>query len=212
MKRAFLSLTVAFAVLAIAAAAFAQARPAPKTPAKPAARTPARPAPAATKPGVPSPGAGPIVVIETVKGTIELETYPNEAPKTVEHVLALVKRNFYNGQRVLRVVPGVVQMGDPQTRDMTKRDWWGRGLGAGSGKPIGVGEFSPKRKHRLGSVGMAHAGNAAEGDSQFYISTAARPELDGKYTVMGQVISGMDVAKKLQVGDMIRRVYVKDVK
>ena len=81
-------------------------------------------------------GAGPVLVVETAKGMFEIETYPNEAPKTVEHILALVKRNFYNGLRVHRVVPGfVVQFGDPQTRDMTKRDV-GHG---GSGKPIGVG-------------------------------------------------------------------------
>ena len=46
-----------------------------------------------------SPGAGPVIVFETAKGTFEIETYPNEAPKTVEHILALVKRNFYNGLR-----------------------------------------------------------------------------------------------------------------
>ena len=69
-----------------------------------------------------SPGAGPVVVIETSKGTIEFETYPNEAPKTVAHILALVKRNFYNGLRVHRVVPKfVIQFGDPLTRDMTKK-------------------------------------------------------------------------------------------
>lgn len=198
MKYPLLPLAVLVAALAASASAFAQAKPgAPK------------PAP---KPGVPSPGAGPVVVLETVKGTVEFETYPNEAPKTVEHVLALVKRGFYNGQRVVRVVPGVVQMGDPQTRDMTKRDMWGRGMGAGSGKPIGVAEFSPKRKHKIGAIGMAHAGVASEADSQFYIATHARPELDGRYTVMGQVVTGMDVVNRLQVGDLIRRAYVKDAK
>ena len=69
-----------------------------------------------------SPGAGPIIVFDTVKGSFEIETYPNEAPKTVEHILALVKRNFYNGLRIHRYEPGfVVQWGDPQTRDMTKK-------------------------------------------------------------------------------------------
>ena len=91
---------------------------------------------------------------ETAKGTFEIETYPNEAPKTVEHILALVQRNFYNGLRIHRVVPGfVVQFGDPQTRDMTKRDSWGTG---GSGKPIGVAEISPEahapaRRRRAGA-------------------------------------------------------------
>ena len=93
-------------------------------------------------------GAGPIIVFETVKGSFEIETYPNEAPKTVEHILALVKRNFYNGLRIHRFEPGfVVQWGDPQTRDMTKKDLWGTG---GSGKTIGVSEVSPKRPHQTG--------------------------------------------------------------
>ena len=56
------------------------------------------------KPAAKSPGAGPVLVVETIKGTLEIETYPNEAPKTVDHILALVKRNFYNGQRILRIV------------------------------------------------------------------------------------------------------------
>src|SRR5688500_1517490 len=112
-----------------------------------------------------------------------METYPNEAPKTVEHILALVKRNFYNGLRVHRVVPGfVVQFGDPLTRDMTKRDRWGTG---GSGRPIGAAEISPKRPHRLGAVAVAHAGNPREGDSQIYVTLSARPELDGDYAVFG---------------------------
>ena len=80
--------------------------------------------------------AGPVLVVETVKGSFEIQTYPAEAPKTVEHIVALAKRNFYNGHRVHRVVRGfVVQFGDPQTRDMTKRDRWGS---QGSGRSIGV--------------------------------------------------------------------------
>ena len=66
------------------------------------------PAPAAAAAPQRSPGAGPVIVFETaMKGSFEMETYPNEAPKTVAHILALVKRNFYNGQRVHRVVPGL---------------------------------------------------------------------------------------------------------
>ena len=171
--------------------------------AAPAAR---KPVPAAQK----SPGAGQVFVVETVKGTIEIETYPNEAPKTVERVLALIKRNFYNGQRILRIVSGqLVQFGDPQTRDMTKQAWWGRGFDAGSGKAIGVAEFSKKRPHRAGSVSMAHAGDAREADSQMFISLAAQPKWDGQYTVFGQVISGMDVVRKLAVTDRIVRVTVR---
>ena len=168
-----------------------------------AAQKPA--APAAAQPAAPPAGAGPILVIETVKGTIEIQMYPAEAPKTVEHIVALAKRNFYNGQRVHRVVPGfVVQFGDPLTRDMTKRDRWGSG---GSGRAIGVAEI--KRTHRLGSVAAAHAGDPRGADSQMYIAFAPQPQLDRDFTVFGQVTSGMDVAQKLAVNDVIRRVTVK---
>ena len=158
-----------------------------------------------------SPGAGPTIVMETAKGTIEFETYPEDAPKTVAHIVALVKRGFYNGQRVHRVVPGfVVQFGDPQTRDMTKRDYWGRGAAAGSGRPIGVAEISKKRRHKLGAVAMAHAGDPTRADSQMYITLAPQPGLDGKHQVFGQVISGQDVSKKLAEGDVIKKMYVKE--
>jgi cyclophilin family peptidyl-prolyl cis-trans isomerase len=160
-----------------------------------------------------SPGAGPVVVIETVKGTIEFETYPEDAPKTVAHILNLVRRGFYNGQRFHRVEPNfVIQMGDPQTRDMTKKDLWGRGPAAGSGKPVGVGEFSKKRTHKKGAVGLAYAEKPSNGDSQFYITKAATPKLDGRYVVFGQVIAGADVVDKIEVGDVVKRISVKGEK
>ena len=170
--------------------------------------TPATPAKPAT-PGRTSPGAGPVLVVETVKGTFEIETYPNEAPKTVEHVLALVKRNFYNGLRVHRMEPKfVVQFGDPQTRDMTKRPDWGT---RDSGDPIGALEVSKKRTHVTGAVAMAHRDGDPKGaDSQMYVVLSPRPELNGKYTVFGQVISGMDVVQQLRIPDVIRRVTVRD--
>jgi len=170
--------------------------------------TPATPAKPAT-PGRTSPGAGPVLVVETVKGTFEIETYPNEAPKTVEHVLALVKRNFYNGLRVHRMEPKfVVQFGDPQTRDMTKRPDWGT---RDSGDPIGALEVSKKRTHVTGAVAMAHReGDPKGSDSQMYVVLSPRPELNGKYTVFGQVISGMDVVQQLRIPDVIRRVTARD--
>lgn len=150
---------------------------------------------------------GPVLVVETVKGTIEIEMFPVEAPKTVEHIVGLVNRRFYNGLRVHRVVKGfVVQFGDPQTRDMSKRDRWGT---QGSGRPIGVGEFSPRRTHVRGAVAIAHTGDAKAGDSQMYIMLAAAPRLNNSYTVFGQVISGMDVVDKLAETDVIRRITVR---
>jgi len=157
-----------------------------------------------------SPGAGPVIVIETSRGIIEFETYPEDAPKTVEHILTLVKRRFYNGQRIHRAEGNfVIQMGDPQTRDYTKQQMWGAGPGAGSGKPVGVAEISKRRTNVKGAVGMAHAGDPTKADSQFYILRKDSPSLNGKYTIFGHVISGMDVVMKAQVGDVIKRMYVK---
>lgn len=155
-----------------------------------------------------SPGAGPIVVLETAKGAIEIETYPEEAPKTVARILELVKKNFYNGLRFHRAEPNfVVQVGDPVTRDMSRQAWWGR---QGSGKPIGVAEITKKRRHGVGAVSLAHGGTPTAGDSQFFITRRAAPELDGKYTVFGKVLKGMDVVAKIQRGDILKRAYLKE--
>jgi cyclophilin family peptidyl-prolyl cis-trans isomerase len=152
----------------------------------------------------------PVVVVETSKGTFAFETFPNEAPKTVAHIVALAQRRFYDGQRVHRALPGfLVQFGDPQTRDVSQRERWGRGAAASSGTPIGFAEITKKRLHQEGAVGIAHMGNPAKGDSQIYITLAPRPDLDGQYAVFGHVIDGADVPSKLQVGDEIRRVYVR---
>jgi len=189
----------AVVVMALSVAAFAQA-PGPKP-------KPATPAPVASAPVQPTPGAGPVIVVETTKGTFEFETYPNEAPRTVEHILALVKRNFYNGLRFHRVEPGfVIQVGDPNTRDYTKKALWGT---SGSGTPVGLTELSRKRLHVKGAVAMAHSGNPAKADAQWYVTLNAVPRLDGKYVVFGRVINGLDVTAQIRVGDVIRKMSVK---
>ena len=155
-----------------------------------------------------SPGAGPVIVFDTVKGSFEVETYPNEAPKTVALILSLVKRNYYNGQRVHRFEPGfVVQWGDPQTRDMTKKADWGT---EGSGKPVGVSEVSPKRPHIRGALGAAWSGDPRSADGQIYVALSPQTQLNARYTVWGQVISGMDVVEKLRIPDVIKRATVKE--
>ena len=118
---------------------------------------------------------GPVIVVETEKGTFEFETYPNEAPKTVAHILGLVNKRFYNGQRVHRVVPGfVIQFGDPQTRDMTKEKMWGRAAAA------------RRRRRRVLEAAHARQGRRRHGarrrrakaDSQFYVTLADTPRLE----------------------------------
>ena len=154
-----------------------------------------------------SPGAGPVVVLETVKGTIEFETYPEEAPKTVARILELVKKGFYNGQRFHRAETNfVIQVGDPTSRDMSKRDYWG---GYGTGNAIGVSEITKKRRHVRGAVAMAYSGSPKNADSQFYITLRAAPELDAKYAVFGRVITGLDVAAKIQRTDMLKKASVR---
>lgn len=147
---------------------------------------------------------GPVVTIETAKGTIAIGLFPDEAPKSVEHILALVKRGFYRGQRIHRVERTLVQFGDPVSRDVSRRDWWGR---SSSGNPIGVAEIN-KRPHVRGAVGLAHSGDARYADSQIYIMKAASPGLDGKHVVIGQVIRGMDVVDALQVTDVLKMVTI----
>ena len=164
---------------------------------------------ASAQPAAPQ-GTGPKIVIETEHGRIVIQTFADKAPKTVAHITDLVKKNFYNAQRIHRIVPGqAVQWGDKMSRDMTYREWWGRSPGGGSGSTIGVAEFDKTLKHRAGSVSMAHSGHAANADSQMFIALRAIPEWDGQYVIFGQVIEGMDAVRKLKVTDRLRRVTVE---
>lgn len=153
---------------------------------------------------------GPVIVVETSRGTFSFETFPGDAPLTVAHVVNLVKAGFYDGQRIHRAIPGfVVQFGDPQTRDVSTRPLWGRGAAAASGKPIGAAEITRRRLHVKGAVAMAHLGNPANADSQIYVTLANRPDLDGQYAVFGQLLDGDGVVESLQAGDLITRVFVR---
>lgn len=147
----------------------------------------------------------PVMAIDTAKGTIEIQLFQNDAPKSVAHIIALVNKSFYRAQRFHRAEATLVQFGDPQSRDMTRIDSWGTGS---SYNPIGVAEIS-KRKHVRGSVGLAHSGSATLADSQIYIMKAASPSLDGKHAIIGQVIAGMAVVDRIAKGDQIKLVTIK---
>ncbi len=149
--------------------------------------------------------ADPLVTLETPKGAIELRLFRSDAPKSVEKILALIARNFYRGQRIHRVENSLVQFGDPTSRDVSRKDWWGR---MGSGVPVGVAEFS-KRTHIRGAVGLAHGGDPKFADSQIYILKTASPSLNGKHVVIGQVTRGIEVVDRLQVADLIKAITVK---
>jgi len=124
-------------------------------------------------------------IVHTSEGAIELELYPNEAPKTVENFRKLARDGFYEGVIFHRVIPDfMIQGGDP--------------TGTGTGGP-GY-EFEDEfNEHRVvrGALAMANAGPNTNG-SQFFIVTAeATPWLDGKHTVFGKVTSGMDVVERI---------------
>jgi cyclophilin family peptidyl-prolyl cis-trans isomerase len=154
-----------------------------------------------------------IVAVETSQGTFAFELYAREAPVATGHIVQLVKNGFYDGQRIHRVVPGVlIQFGDPQTRDLEKRAQWGRGRDASSGTPIGTVEMPLKHLHVAGAIGLAHMGEPGQADSQLYVMLDRRPELDGQYAVIGQIVDGADVPAKLQPGDRLLRVYLKESK
>jgi peptidylprolyl isomerase len=177
---------------------------------KPAASKPAASKPAAA-PAQAAVAAGPVVTMETAKGTVVFTLFKQDAPKSVDHIVALIKNSFYRSQRITRVVPGqLVQFGDKQSRDMSKQEWWGRGADSGSGNAIGVAEISKTRTFKVGSVGLAHSGDPAGADNQMFFALKAIPAWNGKYTIIGQVTSGLDVLPKLQVTDLIKLVTVKE--
>jgi len=157
-------------------------------------------------------GAAPVVVFTTVKGVIEIEMFPADAPKSVARIVELAQRGFYRATRFHWVQPALVQVGDQLSRDMTKRDIWGTG-GSGlrqSVRPIGVAEFG-KRRFERGIVGYAYRmGRDPEtADSQIFIVKVANPALNGKYAALGRVIKGMTVVDKIELDDVIKDVSVR---
>jgi len=155
--------------------------------------------------------AAPVIVVETSKGTFSFETYPADAPKSVAHIVDLLTRGFYDSQRVPRALPGfIVQWGDPRSRDVGQEREWGRGEAASSGAATGTAEIVRKRTNRRGAVALAHPGNPAEADSQIYVTLADRPDLNGRYAVIGHVIDGADVPARLERGDLILRMRVRE--
>jgi cyclophilin family peptidyl-prolyl cis-trans isomerase len=143
----------------------------------------------------------PMVVITLEKGgQIQIELFPEDAPKTVESFLTLTQKGFYDGLTFHRIVPGfVAQGGDPK----------GDGTG-GPGYTLKA-EFN-KRKHVRGTVAMARSQRPDSAGSQFYICFAPAVHLDGNYTVFGQVVNGMEVVDGLKVGDRMKTVRVEEPK
>ncbi|MCD4672418.1 MAG: peptidylprolyl isomerase [Anaerolineaceae bacterium] len=137
------------------------------------------------------------VLMETNKGMIELELDPTHAPKTVNNFVFLVREGFYDGVTFHRVIPDfVIQGGDP--------------TGTGTGGPGYKFEDECKGnplKHGTGWMSMANAGPNTNG-SQFFITHSPQPHLDGRHTVFGKVVKGMDVVNAIEQGDEMVKVIV----
>ena len=137
--------------------------------------------------------------IETERGAIKLELYPQHAPKTVNNFAFLAEEGFYDGVAFHRVIPNfMIQGGDPT----------GTGRG-GPGYRFGDETVGNPLKHETGVISMANAGPNTNG-SQFFITHAPQPHLDGKHTVFGKVIAGQDVVDAIRQGDQMAKVEVKE--
>ncbi len=144
-------------------------------------------------------GPNPRVALETSRGTIVLELLPEEAPFHVANFLALAQRGHYDGTRIHRVVPDfVVQGGDVRGDGNGGTTWRGDAL---------RGEFGP-RPYSRGSLGMPRNDDPDSGGSQIFLTHRETPHLDGRYTLFGETVLGLEVLDALQIGDTILRVRV----
>jgi len=136
--------------------------------------------------------------IETERGTIELELYAQNAPRTVNNFVFLAREGFYDGVAFHRVIANfMIQGGDPT----------GSGRGGPGYRFADEMKGNPLR-HETGSLSMANAGPDTNG-SQFFITHAPQPHLDGKHTVFGRVVAGQEVVNAIRQGDRMLRVAVE---
>ena len=144
------------------------------------------------------PMTGRWVVIETNKGTIKFALYEKDAPITTKNFIELVDKKFYDGLKFHRVAEGfVVQGGDP------------KGDGTGNSEKTIKLEVSPKLKHDdAGVVAMARKPDPNSASCQFYITLAPASFLDMQYAVFGRVTEGLDVVKKIEIGDVMKTVKI----
>ena len=138
-------------------------------------------------------------VIETNRGSIELELYPQHAPKTVNNFVFLAREGFYDNVHFHRVISDfVIQGGDPS--------------GTGRGGPGYKFEDEVKGnplKHETGVISMANAGPNTNG-SQFFITHCPQPHLNGRHTVFGKVVSGQEVVNAIREGDSMVHVTIHE--
>jgi len=134
------------------------------------------------------------ITLQTNKGDITLEMMEGDAPKTVANFVKLAKEGFYDGTKFHRVIKDfMIQGGDPQTKDDALSARWGTG---GPGYQF-EDEIHANNKNNTGTLAMANAGPNTNG-SQFFINTANNNFLDGKHTVFGKVVLGLDVVGAIE--------------
>ena len=140
-----------------------------------------------------------IATIETNRGNIEIEFAPQYAPKTVNNFVFLAREGFYDGVIFHRVISDfMIQGGDPT----------GTGRG-GPGYTFADELANNPLKHERGVISMANAGPATNG-SQFFITHSPQPHLNGKHTVFGKVINGLDVVDAIKQGDAMNKVTIRE--
>ena len=139
------------------------------------------------------PNTNEVAIITTSEGVMVLEFYPEVAPGHVANFKKLARSGFYDGTCFHRVIPGfMIQGGDPNTKNEAAKNSWGQG---GPGYNINA-EFNSKH-HARGILSMARATDPNSAGSQFFICHADAGNLDGQYTVFGNLIKGFDVLDKI---------------
>ncbi len=168
--------------------------PKPAESAPPSPGAPALPAPGSPAAKPQTAAAKEVAIIKTSMGEMVLEFWPDLAPKHVENFKSLAKKGFYDGSAFHRVISGfMIQGGDPNTKDETKKSAWG---GGNPGYTIKA-EFNDT-KHVRGVLSMARLPSGPDtAGCQFFICLADAPHLDKQYTAFGKLIKGEDVLLKI---------------
>ena len=145
-------------------------------------------------------------VIKTSMGDMSVEFFTEDAPMTVNNFINLSRDGYYDNVIFHRVIPGfMIQGGDPNTKGDNNASY---GTGGHAAKYFGIGNENDSStwtlpaefnniKHKVGILSMARANNPNSGGSQFFICAAEAPHLNGKYTVFGQVIEGLEIIEQI---------------
>jgi peptidyl-prolyl cis-trans isomerase B (cyclophilin B) len=170
----------------------------------------------AASPAPPRPPAVPAgpqeAVIETAEGELVIRLLPEIAPRHVQHFVKTARTGGFDGTTFHRIIPrGIIQGGDPLSKDPAQKALYGTG-----GLGLLKAEFSPRPMTRGSVAAVLRPRDPDSGGNQFFVALADQPSLTGKYTIFGDVVSGMEVADRLGetpvVGDKPQsRVVIKKV-